>query len=89
MRLDRRHRSRAQFRLAISSSPTRLEGRGVPRDPAEAVRWYRKLADQDGYESVQLTLAVRGGIRVEPRKKDLVRKRGTRRSRCGLISDDE
>jgi len=34
-----------------------LNGDGVPKDAAEAVKWYRKLADQEGYSSVQLTLA--------------------------------
>jgi len=33
-----------------------LNGKGVAKDPAEAVKWYRKLADQPGHSSVQLTL---------------------------------
>ena len=33
------------------------DGRGVPRDDAQAVRWYRKAADQD-YPPAQYSLGV-------------------------------
>ncbi|MGE3807714.1 MAG: tetratricopeptide repeat protein [Gemmataceae bacterium] len=37
----------AQYRLALASD----FGRGVPRDPAEAAKWYRKAADQGNAEA--------------------------------------
>ncbi len=45
-------------------------GEGVPKDYKEAVKWYRKAADQ-GIAHAQHNLAARGESRVESRARDL------------------
>jgi TPR repeat protein len=49
----------------VSLGRAHANGRGVPKDEAEAVKWYRKAADQgNSYAQVQLGLMCKRGEAV-------------------------
>jgi TPR repeat protein len=59
--LAQRGDASAQYNLGVMHA----EGRGVPRDDAAAVRWYRKAADQgdvDAQRSLGLMYATGRGV---------------------------